>query len=254
MKKGINILGLLMIFAGAFSSCNMDENDNFGQGKIWFGYTTVEKENESDREFRLILDDGTVMDIVQFNANLAPDVYNLKDGDRIFAYFSIDFEDRRDERLYYYIRLNAYQKILTKFPVYNSEVGEEEVGEDPINVDKSWIGGGFLNVEFHFFAGSKEQKHLVSLYVIEDHPQADENNIYVEMRHNAYGDRPHDVAYGAVSFDIRDFLPQEKNVVTVHFTYTNYDGRTITTSEAYSRKIVEQRTGGARHFQMGYIY
>jgi len=259
MKYITKITGLLSLAGLLFLySCSADDGDyTANQGTIYMGYATVDKTSSLVGEALLVLDDGTVMQIWSYADDKASSVQKLTDHSRVYVYFFILDSKQTESSKQYMIQLNSYDEIRTKKPVYNSDSSQEAiVGSDPIGVDKSWFGGGFLNVEFHYFVGVHSITHLINLYVIENHPDADENNIYVELRHNAYEDANFYKALGSVSFDIREFLPEGKDAIMVHFTHRNFSNKLITTSEAYSRKgtVTVDISGGQSGLERATIY
>ena len=90
----------------------------------------------------------------------------------------------------YYVRLYGLDDVLTKVPVKQSFIHENEgvrqdsIGNDPINVQEAWFGGRYLNVEFRIPVkdGSKE-KHFINL--VQDDVVAHHDTVYVTLRHNA---------------------------------------------------------------------
>lgn len=54
--------------------------------------------------------------------------------------------DREDENTYL-VRINKYYQLLTKDIVRSSEVKDEELGDNPIQVKDAWFGGGYLKHE-----------------------------------------------------------------------------------------------------------
>jgi hypothetical protein len=209
-------------------------------GPVYMSYATLER-SENPSTLRLILDDDKVMEIVSFLDDAAARITELPDRSRLYVNFSILESRAMGSRVYHRIQLIGFNEITTKQPLYISTStanNSAEVGKDPIDVDKHWIAGGFLNVEFTYYANSHSIRHRIDLYVIEDHPNMDQDNLYVEMRHNALGDQPRDAVQGKVAFDIRKFLPQEQNSIRIHFSYTDYKGDRYTVSETYSRKDI----------------
>lgn len=219
--------------------------------EFWFGYANVRLTEEhkpgTQPQFELILDDETVMNIVQNNVYFPTDDA-LVDDTRVIVNFSILNERTLDGQKYYDIRLNAMQEILSKKPVYSSSV-EDELGNDPIDVDQSWFGGRYLNVNFYLeLQTNSDVKHFINLLVNEEHPNANADNVYVELRHNAYNEKPQERTFGRISFDISELIPEGRNSVTVHLQYTNYAGDTVTESRVYSRTNVQ--SGGDSAFSL----
>lgn len=244
MKAFIKALGFLLMSLPVFTACNVDDDGSY---KLWIGYATVKLNSETQAneqpDFDLILDDDTEMRIVS-NMVYFPAEAALKDDTRVIANFTILSEQVVNGKHTLYIRLNAMKEVLSKKPVYSSSVDADEIGFDPIDVDEAWFGGKYLNFTFNIRVNDPSISHFINLYVDEDHPEADEDNIYVELRHNAYGDKPAHEIFRRVSFNISEFLEEEKSSVTVHLKYTNYKGEEVTDSGVYYRKNTQ--SGGTK--------
>lgn len=87
----------------------------------------------------------------------------------------------------YDIRLNEFASVLTKdvISLADADAGEETTISNPINIEKLWYSGGFLNMGLtNLMHKDSTTKHLVNLVY-----HIDEQGRYVfELRHNAYGD------------------------------------------------------------------
>jgi hypothetical protein len=247
MKTGLKFIGLFFAFAMLLSSCSMGSDDDVDDiwsgigdgntGNFVIGHATVEG---TANNFRLILDNGTVL-VIYYNNVVIPENSDFGNGTRVIANFTVLGTGENNGVTYWSVRLNALTQILCKTPVFawQSDISQNDMGYDPIDVDKVWFGGKYLNVNFYLYTGSSSLEHFINLWVDAEHPDADEDNVYVEMRHNAYNDQQSSRVFGQVSFDISDLLPKEKSSITVHFTYTDYSGRTYTKSGEYTKKTVE---------------
>ena len=142
----------------------------------------------------------------------------------------------------YYIRLYGVDDVLTKVPVKQSFINEDEevrqdsIGNDPINVREAWFGGRYLNVEFRIPVkdGSKE-KHFINL--VQDDVGTHNDTVYVTLRHNAYGEKPdtgndrgnYSWGRGRVSFDLTSIVPEGQTSVPVKLLWTEYGKNTSET-------------------------
>lgn len=235
MKKWLKITGLFAFLAIFLTGCSMDDDSGYN---FYLGYATTQK-TETGR-YDLILDNGTVMEVT-IPMSPYPEGFEFRDNQRVYANFSILDERTEEGTLYYRIQLNNIMEILSKKPVYSSRLGESEqqMGNDPIDLTEKWFSGNYLNVIFEIGVNKEEIIHFINLLVDEDHEGADEDNIYVEVRHNANGDLTARTADGVVSFDVREFLPEGKTSVTVHISYEMYNGKKITESKVYARDKVD---------------
>lgn len=241
MKSGFKLITLFLLAAVSFTACKLDDDgdDINNIGNFWMGYADVQL-IENSENFNLILDDGSVMEVRLMIFDF-PEGYVLRDGMRVIANFSKIDESVVDGEIHWLVRLNGLKEVLSKKPVYSQDLSEEEVGEDSLEIRKMWLSGKYLNTSFRLYYRDAEIKHFINLWVNEDHPKADENNVYVELRHNAYGDAEINDAYGRASFDISELIPEGKSSVTVHVSYTDYSGRTVgPVSKAYSLNINEE--------------
>ena len=248
MKTILKFTGLFFAAAVLFTGC-MDKDDAAldNPGNFWQGYADVQfvegreaMNSAGIPGFNLILDDGTVLEVVSFLSPI-PDDYEVTDGMRVLANFSKISENTSTVSPmphwppYWQVRLNGMEKILTKAPV---EGDGTELGDDPINVRRMWLSGKYLNATFLFKWNDASIVHGINLWVDAEHPGADAQNVYVELRHNARGDRKYYEAFGRVSFDIRELIGQ--NTVTIHFSYTDYTGSRHTVSKLYSPNVSEE--------------
>lgn len=253
MKAYLKIAGVFLVSLFTLTSCKLFDEDANGMGdsmhNFWIGYATVNLKSDhpinGQPDFDLTLDDGTLLLIVA-NHVYFPEGSKLKDGTRVLINFTKlkDAGTTEDGERMQYIQLNGMREILLKKPVYSSQVEDMFIGNDPIDLDEVWFGGKYLNALFLMKFNNPNTKHFVNLLVNEEHSDADEENIYVEFRHNAYGDGQSKKGYGRVSFDIEEFIPEGKNSVTVHWTYTNYRGQVVTDSGKFSRKNTQ--SGGEK--------
>jgi len=244
MKKFLKWAGLAAIAAFVFTGCSLDDNDH-NPNKFWITYATVEGTPDN---FKLWLDNNSELLLIGSLVDIPKD--EEIDGMRVVANFTI-FEEQKntDGTMTYYVRLNALEKVLTKGPVYSSQVTDEEMGRDPINIDEQWFSGKYLNVNFYCYVNDPKIKHYINLWVDEEHVNADENNVYVEIRHNAYGDLQYTEGFGRASFDVTELIPEGKSEVTLHIKWTDYQGITHTESGKFTAKEIQsggEKTYGSR--------
>ena len=218
-----------VVMAGV-SSCDWD--DGYSLDKFYLSYATM---TGTPRDYDMILDNGAKAEIV------ASDVYfsdHIRvEGLRVLANYTVlDDRNNAEGTKDYLVKLNFVDTLLCKQPVYASQIVEEEIGDDPIRVNEAWFGGKYLNIAFTFFHEAKGVKHFLNLVVNDAHPDADEDNVYVEFRHNAYGEERFREAGGVVSFDLTSLVPEGKNSVTVHLSHVDYNGETIEDSGTFRLK------------------
>lgn len=233
MKHVLKLTAFFGALILGFSSCDWD--DGYTLDKYYISWATVDGSASS---FNLVLDDGTIL-YISANNVIIPGDTDLN-GKRVVAnYTLLDEVKGENDTKNYYIRLNAMEEVLSKKAVYSSQVNDEEIGNDPINVGDVWFSGKYMNFTFFFYANDPTIKHFINLVVDEDNPKADADNIYVTFRHNAYDDKAINQAFGRVSFDIESFIPEGKESIMVHLSYTNYRGEVRTDSGMFKRGKVE---------------
>ena len=245
MKTILKSTSLFLTATVLFPACSLNEDANAplsDPGNFWQGYADVSMPGGEGRDFDLVLDDGMVLEVVSLLSPVPAD-YGLRDGLRGVVNFSKISEHIESGTMHWEVRLNGMQKVLTKTPVGGDGATLADgtpLGNDPINVRRMWLSGKYLNTTFLFKWDDAKVVHGINLWVDREHPGADAQNVYVELRHNARGDGKYYEAFGRVSFDIRELIPEGQNAVTVHFSYTDYAGSRHTVSKLYSLNLSEE--------------
>lgn len=230
MKKILHILAmpvLLAVLAAGVAGCSAD--DGYSLDKFWISYGTVTASatvNDDDSQTMILRDDGARLVVT---ANMIPQV-QLKVGDRVLVHYTI-LEDIPvfGGRPAYNIRLNTVQHLLCKgtikesFILRNEAFRNDSIGMDPVNVAYAWFGGDYLNIRFGMMRQTASVVHYISL--VHDDTNPDTQNAYLTLRHNAHGDQASYMAFGYVSFNIRDLVPQNADKIGVRLFWRDYDGR-----------------------------
>ena len=128
----------------------------------------------------------------------------------------------------YAVRLNNFQKVLTKAPVKASETTDESIlKRDPIILSDLWISGGYINMLLTLpVKMNSKQPHIINL-MLDDAAQA-EGAYKFTLLHNAGGeilkaDSSNNDVYLAnayASFPITSILTDE--TATFQLTWTSY--------------------------------
>ena len=138
MKRVSKLFAMLIAAVGTmvFSACDTStDGENF-----YVSYGEVVGTSES---YTIKTDAGNTLHIVE---NLLP-TFPVEDGMRVRVNFTIQEQSGSDLN----VRLNAIEKVLSKEPVYSSQLTPEELeelGNDPIYVKNAWFGGKYLNIDF----------------------------------------------------------------------------------------------------------
>lgn len=155
----------------------------------------------------------------------------LTEGERVFLRCNILSKEGVDT---FRVRVNKYMQLLTKDFVRSSEIDDNELGDNPINVERSWFGGGYLNLRVALkYNPSANTKHVVNL--VYDEAASSTDTLRFTLCHNANGDTENTVTgQSHVSFGIKD-LVDNKSKVYVVLKWRWYNPRGI---------IVEHEEGG----------
>lgn len=155
---------------------------------------------------------------------LIPDASSVKndltDGERVFLLCNILGAENRDT---YRVRVNKYFQLLTKDIVSASEMTDDDLGEDPINVERSWFGGGYLNLRLGLnYDPSSGVSHSVNLVYDDEKCTAD--TIRLTLRHNAFSDSDGTAkGYANASFNLQKLLGEGQAKVFVKLKWRWYN-------------------------------
>ncbi len=200
------MLGAVLLF----SSCKKEyESYHFG-----VSYGNIVGNAES---YNILTDEGLTLYVVENNVSEA----EVEDGQRVMANYTV--LERVEQG--YNVQLNFLYNILTKDPVFLSEMTSEEqneIGNDPLNVLSMSFGGKYLNVNMQLMRKDPELAHFVNLVV--DEQRSDDQTVYLTLRHNAYGDATSIPVSQRVSFDLSKLVPEGQQQINVYVEWTNYQG------------------------------
>ena len=214
MNKFLKITMLAAIPLWGLTSC-LDDNKYayFHPNESW-GTIVGTPEN-----FKIEPDNGNTLRVTE---NLDPS-FPVEDSLRVVATFT-PLEQTGENS--FDIRVNAMKKLLTKMPVYLSELTPDEIdslGTDPIDIENAWFGAGeYLNIEFIIFVNDPQKAHFLNLVVDEEKSTPEE--VFVTLRHNAFKDETRQKGWGRVSFDIAGLVPAGKDQIKVTLQWTGYSG------------------------------
>ena len=208
-KFKMYFFALTLAVSFILSSC--DDDDSYSLDKFTVTMATVERDNGSTPY--LLLDNGQTVWIAASQVPYA----KLPAGQRMAANLTLLADNKQG--FDYWARLNGYYLVLTKNIIELDEENQDSIGNDKVGINKIWVGGDYLNIEFTMYLPSKE-KHMVNLVdnTIEEHP--DDGYAYLGFRYNAMGDE--NAAYVTrqlVSFYLGDDSPANKNVKGLKITY-----------------------------------
>lgn len=211
-----NVYFIALTLAATFLLPSCDDDNGYSLDKFAVTMATVERDNGTSPH--LLLDNG---ESVWISASQVP-YMKLPAGQRMVA--NLTFLADNKQGFDYWARLNGYYLVLTKNIIKLDEANQESIGNDKVGINKIWVGGNYLNVEFTMYLPSKE-KHLVNLAdnTIAEHPE--DGYAYLGFRYNAMGDENADyITRQLVSFYLGGVSPENKDIKGLKVTY--YDRKT----------------------------
>lgn len=200
------VIGVSMLL----TSCGKEE----GRYYMSVSYGNIVGSTES---FQIVTDEGATLNIVENNASGV----EVEDGQRVMANYTILEKVESG----YNVRLNLLYNILTKSPVYLSQMTPEEqneLGNDPVNVLSMVFGGKYLNAKVEVWRKDPSLAHFINLVV--DEQRSDDQTVYLTWRHNAYEDPTSLPVAQRVSFDLSKLVPEGKQQINVCVEWTDYQG------------------------------
>ena len=138
----------------------------------------------------------------------------------------------------YNIRLIDFRGALCVKPVTASSIPVDTLGTDGIKVSQAWVTGGYLN-SFLYITLKRNSDTVHGINVLFDDIRSNSDTLYLNMRHNAYGECPEnpeqDLNYLVLagvyaSFPLDGILPVGGKYPIVHLEWDWYseDGATFT--------------------------
>lgn len=232
MRRMWKFAAVLLLMLPVFTACDDDNDDNYYLGNNWMGYGNLEK-TESQKGYMIRRDDGCGLVI---SSGVTPSQVEENNGKRIYAEYTVlgnawENNNSLDAPMNYYVHLNYLREVLCKNPVKQSFIDEKKehrtdsIGNDPINVQRAWFGGKYLNVEFKIpVKENSSTKHFINL--VQDDITLHNDSVYITLHHNAYGETPDKNkcywSFGQVSFDLTSIVPADQTSVPVKLIWTEY--------------------------------
>jgi len=183
---------IFLLVITLFTACSKDEG--YSLDKFWVNIATVENP-ERRSTFFMRLDNNTLLWTAASNFMN----YRPVDGQRIVANYT-KLWDKRSTGMYDFdVKLNDVYEVLTKGIFHITPATQDSIGNDPIHVERMWIGRHFLNVEFVF--QGFDRVHFINLVKDPSKVHTD-GKTHLEFRHNANNDAKLFNRWGMASFDI----------------------------------------------------
>lgn len=229
MKNRVFFALIVSLILCTFSACKEEERDN-----RHLAYATII--NATDKALTTDVD-GELL-YVQENESGFTD---WTVGKRLIVDYSI-VTDRNvtSTPKSYNVKLNCVYTILTKNPVkksfLNTTLRDDSIGHDPINVRSVWFANSYLNIDFGIYRNDPGIRHFINL--VKDDSKSTSDDVFVELRHNAYHDLQSIGSWGNVSFNISDFVMPPKSSVKIHLSRLTYTGEVKTDTLTYNTGII----------------
>ena len=195
-------------------------------------------------EGKFISDQGNIFNVVDQQC-----IGDLQSMNRAFVVCDVLSRTAGGSENEYDVRVNQIATVVTKDPVYHTEVTEAMMTQDPVHVENAWIAGGYINmlVSFDVKTGSKT-KHLVNL--VFDKEASTGNQYVFNLRHNSfgesliYGTADSQLAHNYVSFPITDIIKDNTAEIIINWTWFKSNGFEWTNeTQDYSCKMTYTKGG-----------
>lgn len=201
------IFSFTIIFLCIFS-CN--ENDGYSLGDFQVDIVTV---HQNGIGLSFFTDNGLLL----WPAAGIKDE-NLDKGKRYFLNYTI-LSDKQNE-YDHYIKVNDLWEILTKDIIFLSAQNADSIGNDPVKVNKLWIAGDYLNVDFSFNYSGNVPNFVNMVQLANDNSKS----LTLEFRHNSHGSQQKNLIQGFVSFDLKKFQNGTQNALPITVNVKDFDG------------------------------
>ncbi len=209
LKKFTYLIFSFTIILLCSFSCN--ENDGYSLGDFQVDIVTVQQNSNG---LSLFTDNGLLLWPASRLTNT-----NLEKGKRYFLNYTI-LSDKKDG-YDHYVKINDMWEILTKEVITLSPQNADSIGNDPVKVNKMWIAGDYLNVDFSFnYSGNVP--NYINMVQINDY---NSNSITLEFRHNSHGSQQKNLTQGFVSFDLKKFQTGTKKSLPITVDVNEWDGQ-----------------------------
>jgi hypothetical protein len=213
---------VLLVTGSLFLTSCQDDDEYYSVGDYLLSFGIVEKVNENATDNVVVrLDNGDkAVSVVPLHHWI-----ELTAGQRVLVNFA-PFDDKMntDSSMTYYGKFNRIQNILYKDILELSEIDDDSIGNDPVNIQKTWLtGDSILNVKFAYY--TQGSTHYINM--VDNGEGNGVDNAYIfEFRHNDRGDVQGYPVTGYVSFKLNPIKITGQDEVDFKIRYTDYEGKT----------------------------
>lgn len=165
-RKSFIYLAAILSFAAV--SCQLDDTlyyNNFTMGNIVDG--------------KFVSDQGNIFNFVENNCK-----ENITAHKRSIVLCDV-LEETDGATKEYDVRLNQFAPVLEKNAIAKETASEEELKEDPIQIELLWFSGGYINLGVRSHVKKEDsQKHLINLA----YTKSEDGVYHLTLCHNAFGE------------------------------------------------------------------
>lgn len=197
------LVSLIVAALSGLASCSNDENYYVEPAF----YSTIGSLDKNENSEYYINSDKNKKLLVE-NSQLLTNA-EIKEGDRVYSEFTLN--ESKPEGYDEAINMLYVYKVLVKDPVKLTDENSAEIADNNIGISSIWSSKNYLNFFFQFL-GSGQTKHFINLVTVDNPKKTEDGYLYVEFRHNAYGEASKNAYNGIVSFDITDLLAENPNL------------------------------------------
>lgn len=227
-KISFKLICVTLVAILAFSGCN-DDND---YENVWLAVGTIEKTGEGNDDFRVKLDDSTILNPIENNHP----GFETEENQRVVVNFTIlTKEQAPNDLIICNVRINTINEVLTKDIIEIDDENADSIGNDPVRVRDGWIVNNYLNFQFDYYGGG--ETHYINLVKDPDNLQDSEGVYLLEFRHNANDDRYSYVLNGLVSFDLNSLALPEGEEVKIRVRADGFSNNIYEETFSYTHSV-----------------
>ena len=181
---------ILVLMASLFAILSCDNDD---YEPLYAGMGTVDR---MDRRYLIRFDSGEKLALA--DSSLLVYCGAQRPGQRVITTFQFLENDRRQQTIYL---VDLYRVLTKEFFPEPTQAESDSLGNDPVEVDDVWTGGGYLNIQFRTpttpYAGRVHYANVIR------HDTPDEKGyVRLEFRHNQNGDGRESLATSYISLPL----------------------------------------------------
>lgn len=221
------VVGILVVFAVAFTACMDDDNDSYSLNDMWIGFGVLQDDDSG--AYTIVMDNKDVLVPLVSDDNKWQSEF--KRGDRVWLNYSVLNNDLDSSTPRYFVRVNQIQAVLMKGIMDITPAIEDSIGQDPILVQEFWMTDSLLTFKLKYWG--LNEIHFLNLVKLPGQLTANNQPIHLELRHNANNDEE-SIPYTAfVSFSLNQLRIEGQDSVRFEFSSSDYDGMQHSKEEVF---------------------